>query len=512
MDNIKLETSREITSTPFFSKLEQKTQMIKNKKRVDNFHNRSTHTMEVMNCALLIKDQIKEKVHIDEEILVASSLLHDIGHTPFGHAGEEILNEIFLSNDNLHYAETYPGLFKHNINSIKIIGEHFDEKYKKFEIMDAILKHTSPFPKNYCFNVFKEANIIKSNFILRYFEPSLTENLKKFINLFTNLDLCKFKSLNHIVDFNYCHLCLNAENKNCKLCVNTNLNEFLLSKYICYPYALTYEGAILYLADEISCFCSDLVDFSNYVMKNEKEISLFIPFAKINNAVSIIKTLYPNNEVTLLLQQYIDLFSNGKSLDNGTVTSIADKIKEEMVKTVKTTQKAINIDNIYISFDQKDSFCQPLLTIDESCLKILEIIKNAIYQDLHSIPRIKNNNKTGQKKITKLINYYCDHLTVFFDEYRNTYKDSLFKRLSMSIARVIKKDYKEVFKHIVNNKLDKIDEVFGEEFKNRLKIDDKNLLLAKNLVKREIGYFVATLSDEECDLFVKNYFHATIIL
>ena len=90
-------TERDINKFYCFYKLKHKTQMFKNIKGVKLFLNRMNHTVLVADTALKIvavKDLMKIGVNIER--LYCSALLHDIGHTPYGHAGEEKINELFL--------------------------------------------------------------------------------------------------------------------------------------------------------------------------------------------------------------------------------------------------------------------------------------------------------------------------------------------------------------------------------------------------------------------------------
>lgn len=100
----------------------------------DHYRNRMTHTMEV---AQLARD-IARNLRLNEDLAETISLVHDLGHTPFGHAGEEAMNEL------LH---RHGGYFEHNLQSRRIV-EKLETKSPDFpglnlswEIRDGLIKH-----------------------------------------------------------------------------------------------------------------------------------------------------------------------------------------------------------------------------------------------------------------------------------------------------------------------------------------------------------------------------------
>ena len=95
----------------------------------DHYRTRLTHTLEVSQIARTIS----KALHLNEDLTEAISLGHDLGHTPFGHAGEDTLDEIV------------PGGFNHADHSLRVVD--LLEKEGKglnltFEVRDGILKHT----------------------------------------------------------------------------------------------------------------------------------------------------------------------------------------------------------------------------------------------------------------------------------------------------------------------------------------------------------------------------------
>lgn len=119
-----------------FRRLEDKAQIYTLAKG-DHFRTRLTHTLEVAQIAR----GIARELNLNEDLVEAIALGHDLGHTPFGHAGERTLNNILKAE------EVYGG-FKHNFQGVKVVN-YLEEKYGDFEgidltyqVMEGILKHT----------------------------------------------------------------------------------------------------------------------------------------------------------------------------------------------------------------------------------------------------------------------------------------------------------------------------------------------------------------------------------
>lgn len=111
-----------------FVRLKQKTQVFLNPTG-DHYRTRLTHTLEVSQIARTIARALR----LNEDLTEAIALGHDLGHTPFGHAGEAILDEIA------------PNGFKHYRQSLRVVD--FIEKDGRglnltYEVRDGILKHT----------------------------------------------------------------------------------------------------------------------------------------------------------------------------------------------------------------------------------------------------------------------------------------------------------------------------------------------------------------------------------
>jgi len=135
-----------ILFTRAFRRLQHKTQMFPYEKG-DHFRTRLTHTMEVSQIAR----SLARYLSVDEDLTESIALGHDIGHTPFGHQGEEVLDNIMCGKDHLGKDIDIPinhGGFKHNYNSVKIL-DVTQSKYEEinglnlsWQVLEGILKHT----------------------------------------------------------------------------------------------------------------------------------------------------------------------------------------------------------------------------------------------------------------------------------------------------------------------------------------------------------------------------------
>jgi dGTPase len=120
-----------------FRRLEAKTQVF-TPGLSDHFRNRLTHTIEVAQIARTVSNVLG----LDEDLTEALALAHDIGHPPFGHAGEEELNR---------QMQRFGDGFDHNLHALRIV-ESFEQRYARFpglnltfEVREGIVKHSKDF-------------------------------------------------------------------------------------------------------------------------------------------------------------------------------------------------------------------------------------------------------------------------------------------------------------------------------------------------------------------------------
>ena len=122
-----------------FRRLEAKTQVF-TRRYSDHFRNRLTHTLEVTQ----ISRTIAGALGLNSDLTEALALVHDIGHPPFGHAGEKALNAAMHQH----------GLsFDHNLHALRIV-EDFEQRYAAFrglnltfEVREGIIKHSRDYDR-----------------------------------------------------------------------------------------------------------------------------------------------------------------------------------------------------------------------------------------------------------------------------------------------------------------------------------------------------------------------------
>ena len=188
-----------------FRRLKHNTQVFINTSG-DHFRTRITHSLEVAQIARTLS----KFFNLNEDLCETLSLAHDLGHTPFGHAGEDALNECMRNF----------GGFDHNIQTIRIIL-FLENRYYEFkglnltiETLDGLLKHNGPIKnlkkydkilgKNYFKNRIKfslspslEAQIASISDDIAYNSHDLEDGLKS--NLFNIKDLKNIPILKNII-------------------------------------------------------------------------------------------------------------------------------------------------------------------------------------------------------------------------------------------------------------------------------------------------------------------------
>jgi dGTPase len=125
-----------------FRRLEAKTQVFTTRYS-DHFRNRLTHTLEVAQIARTVAAALE----LNSDLAEALALVHDVGHPPFGHAGERRLDELMRA---------FGDRFNHNLHALHIV-EQFEQRYLDFpglnltfEVREGIVKHSREYrPEEY---------------------------------------------------------------------------------------------------------------------------------------------------------------------------------------------------------------------------------------------------------------------------------------------------------------------------------------------------------------------------
>ena len=288
-----------------FRRLKHKTQVFVNTSG-DHFRTRITHSLEVAQIA----KTLSKFFNLNEDLCETLSLAHDLGHTPFGHAGEDALNEcmeeyggfdhnlqtlrvvMFLENKYLKYSglnlsiETLEGLLKHNgpVNDLDLVDNLIGIKrfknminfntYPSLEaqisaISDDIAYNNHDIQDGINANLFKLEELVEINFFKDIYKKYKNKINKK------NYKIATYQIIRDSIDFMIKDLIRNTKN-NLKFNKVKKLEDIKKTSFL-------------------------MVDFSNKIKISENEIRYFLKtkmynnkevLAKNNKGKSIIKKLF----------------------------------------------------------------------------------------------------------------------------------------------------------------------------------------------------------------------------
>ena len=291
-----------------FRRLKHKTQVFVNTEG-DHYRTRITHSMEVAQIAR----SIARYLCLNEDLTETLSLAHDLGHTPFGHAGEDSLNEcmsnyggfdhnlqtlrivMFLENKYLRFVglnlsiETLEGLLKHNgpVNDVDLVDELIGiNRFKNMinfktypfleaqvaAISDDIAYNNHDIQDGLNANLFKLDELIEIDFF-----KDIYKKYKKKINKY-NYKIATYQIIRDSIDLMIKDLIDNTKN-------NLRKNKIKSSKNI-----------------DKSTFL--LVDFSDKIKNFDNEIRYFLKTKMYNNK----KVLAKNNKGKLIIKRLFENF------------------------------------------------------------------------------------------------------------------------------------------------------------------------------------------------------------
>ncbi|MFH0838094.1 MAG: deoxyguanosinetriphosphate triphosphohydrolase [Patescibacteria group bacterium] len=156
----------------------------------DHYRSRLTHSMEVAQFGR----DVARMLNLNQDLAEAIGLAHDLGHTPFGHAGQEALNEIM---------ETFGSHFEHNEQSFKVVHEleRKSDEYKglnlSFEVLDGLLKHRTRYDRPAAFDHLMpslEAQVVNTADEIAYQSHDIDDGLRSGIlsdKALMKLAICK---------------------------------------------------------------------------------------------------------------------------------------------------------------------------------------------------------------------------------------------------------------------------------------------------------------------------------
>jgi len=279
-----------------FRRLKHKTQVFVNTDG-DHYRTRLTHSMEVSQIARTLARSLS----LNEDVSETLSLAHDLGHTPFGHAGEEILNECM---------ESYKG-FDHNIQTLRIVTS-LENKYYKFlglnltiETLDGLTKHNGPVEnllpyKNILIGDFfnnkikfnnspsLEAQVASISDDIAYNNHDLEDGLRA--NLFTIKKLNDITSLRKIIE----HHQKKSKNHRREIIINQIVRDLinLMVQDVIKNTNINLKKNKPKSIEDIYKAKYPIVDFSKKMKKIDKEVKFFLRKNMYNNK----RVLKNNNE------------------------------------------------------------------------------------------------------------------------------------------------------------------------------------------------------------------------
>tara|TARA_B100000963_G_scaffold361733_1_gene399067 strand:- start:3241 stop:4374 length:1134 start_codon:yes stop_codon:yes gene_type:complete len=328
-----------------FRRLKHKTQVFVNTED-DHYRTRITHSIEVSQIARTLARYF----NLNEDLCETISLAHDLGHTPFGHAGEEILNEC-MQND---------GGFDHNIQTLRVVTLLEKKSYKyyglnlTYETLDGLLKHNGPINDkkkldsilgekflinkiNFSNRASLEAQIASISDDIAYNSHDLEDGLRE--KLFYLEDLKQFSLISPIIKkydnkFNNNELIFKQIVRDIiNLMVKDVIKntEILIKKEKIKSIKNVYK-----LNKDLVCFSKKINSFDKEIKKFLKEKMYYSPkvLLKTNEGKKIIEFLFKN-----ILKKPHDFIDKKNSLNRGLSRDVSDFIAG------MTDRYAINIYN-----------------------------------------------------------------------------------------------------------------------------------------------------------------------
>lgn len=486
-----------------FRRLEHKAQIYTYKKG-DHFRTRLTHTLEVAQIAV----SLARNLNLNEDLVEAISLGHDIGHTPFGHQGERTLDKIMRGEDDLSgkikYKLNYGG-FKHNFHSLKIL-DYTEVKYENvkgmnltWQVLEGILKHT------------KTKKIISDDDYENYCD------LKRFIK-------------------------------------SPNVERYMSGEFQNQKCSVTLEGQIVAIADEIAQRQHDIDDglrdvelkisfeeikrsldklYEDIISKYDGKINIFIDNLKtlitsLDEIGRSKNSLYINNSLTrniinfFLIDVTIKSLANLKHenvlIDNGNVI-----FKKELI-TFSNIGKRVN-DEIQRFINARILNSYNVNRFDGKAIYIVRQLFKAYYTNPRQMPkyildRLADNLKRVCKEIYSIeLNINKKNTLVIKNiDFNNIKPDEIeallnFLKLDFQISEVkILEDIENIMEVVDDNKYIKYDEYIRV---NNIDIDEKTSSrdrLIKAIIELHYSYlsivcdYIAGMTDSfACSEFENLY-------
>jgi len=329
-----------------FRRLEHKTQVFVQHEG-DNFRSRLTHTIEVSQIARTIATRLG----LDSDLAETIALAHDLGHTPFGHAGEEALNESMNKK----------GGFDHNAQTLRIVTK-LEKKYAGFdglnltwESLEGIVKHNGPILENIP-TVIKDHQkfILKQNKLLdlklynyagpeaqvaaiaddiAYCNHDIDDGLRA--GLFTLDSLAEISHVGNVLEYNKSKWNKIEKRRLIHETIRSLINLMIDDVVNEYDYILNKEK--FKNVEDIRLFNNTVVKFSKRMFKENQELRIFL-FDKMYKHTIV-------NRMTLKAKKIIEDLFNAFSKD---ISILPSEWREEAA-TAKSNIKVYRLISDYIA-------------------------------------------------------------------------------------------------------------------------------------------------------------------
>ena len=329
-----------------FRRLKHKTQVFVNTEG-DHYRTRITHSIEVAQIARTISRYL----NLNDDLAETLSLAHDLGHTPFGHAGEEALNECM--NDF--------GGFDHNLQTIRILM-FLENKYIKFkglnltvETLDGLLKHNGIIDDYFNIETIIGIKNFKNKINFKR-SPSLESQISAVSDdiAYNNHDIqdglkAKLFKLNDLIEIDFFKKIYKSYQKKTK-----SINyDILIYQIIRDSINLMVKDLIANTMKNLKIkkiksisdiyLCKDqIVCFSDKFTKIEKEIKFFLRTKMYNNKNVLVK----NNQGKKIIKKLFDVINSNpkKYLNNSQLKLNKQRAVADFISGM-TDRYAINLYN-----------------------------------------------------------------------------------------------------------------------------------------------------------------------
>lgn len=455
-------------------------------------YNRYKHTTDVVSISkeiykkIICKNFINVK-NFDEKDVEIAALYHDVGHCPYGHAGEETLNKLLSENNNTYKYSFYSG-YKHNLLSAITLLE-IDADVPAI-VIDAVAKHSSPIPKNFDHSLCKSYNILTLNYIFRLDKEGKANQIHKswikFIERFglnyIPCDCCEKFIRNPNNDNNAnnggsniypCALDDDTFIFKCSLSSKKKL-DISISNYLFFKNPISLLGYIIKYADEISCLVNDLYYFGIYIEKNCDVRQKHIINIQITSFIKNLDFYYPNNEIIAQIKILLGITSGDRNnAKNKLIKKLIDNLSVSNSLNcqyfIKSTNNRLRKIPKYIN----------LIEFNNNIKHLLLILKQKIYSMIHSLNIIKTNNKQGSEQLIKAYNFYMNNIDEFLADSGES------QEFDDYIAKIL---------HVSANSISKVGSIYNY-INNLTSSKNKDKLI--NIYSRQVVFYLAKLSEYE---------------